>query len=151
MIGRLFPFIVVFLTLAASGQDWQDCKPDGDYSFKDVKAAVRRVTTTRMYSGWDEKTFARSGALVAVAVIHTLDDSEMASPEGAKNVLVILRAAFDCPAYCIKVTDDRHPSVTLLLLEHLRQIAGGKMQPEIDDAKKFILQQASKVASVPRE
>jgi hypothetical protein len=142
MIGPLFPLIVMLLALAASGQDWQDCKPGGDYSFKDVKAAVRRVTTSGMYSGWDEKTFNRSGDLVAVAVIHTLDDSQMASPEGAKNVLVVLRAAFACPARCVQVTDDRHPSVTLLLLEHLRDIAGGKMQPEIDAAKKFILQQA---------
>jgi hypothetical protein len=46
MISRLFPLTVVLLALAASGQDWQDCKPDGDYSFKDVKAAVRRVTNT---------------------------------------------------------------------------------------------------------
>jgi len=142
MIGPLFPLIVMLLALAASGQDWQDCKPDGDYSFKDVKAAVRRVTTSGMYSGWDEKTFNRSGDLVAVAVIHTLDDSQMASPEGAKNVLVVLRAAFACPARCVQVTDDRHPSVTLLLLEHLRDIAGVKMQPKIDAAKKFILQQA---------
>src|SRR5262245_23010699 len=73
MISRLFPLIVVFLALAASGQDWQDCKPDGDYSFKDVKASVRRVTTTGMYTGWDEKTFNRSGDLVAVAIIRTLD------------------------------------------------------------------------------
>jgi len=142
MIGPLFPLIVMLLALAASGQDWQDCKPDGDYSFKDVKAAVRRVTTSGIYSGWDEKTFNRSGDLVAVAVIHTLDDSQMASLEGAKNVLVVLRAAFACPARCVQVTDDRHPSVTLLLLEHLRDIAGVKMQPEIDAAKKFILQQA---------
>ncbi len=136
MISRLFPLMVVFLALAASGQDWQDCKPDGDYSFKDVKAAVRRVTTTGTYSGWDEKTFNRSGDLVAVAVVHTLDDSQMASLEGAENVLVVLRAAFACPSYCVKVAD--------VLLEHLREIAGVKMQPEIDDAKKFILQQASK-------
>ena len=144
MIRRLFPLIVVLLALAASGQNWQNCKPDGDYSFKDIQAAVRRVTTTGMYTGWDEKTFNRSGDLVAVVVIHTLNDNQMASLEGAKNVLVVLRAAFACPARCVQVTDDRHPSVTLLLLEHLREIAGVRMQPEIDDAKKFTLQQANK-------
>ena len=47
---------VVFLALASPAQDWQDCKPKGDYSFNDVKAAVHRVTSSRMYSGWDEKT-----------------------------------------------------------------------------------------------
>jgi hypothetical protein len=110
----------VLLALAASAQDWQDCKPEGDDSFNDVKAAVYRVTTTGMYSGWDRKTFNRSGDLVAVAVLKTLDDSEMTSKEHAKEVLLILRSAFDCPQYCVKVTDDRHPRMTLLLLEHLR-------------------------------
>src|ERR1700719_5239696 len=87
----------------------------GDYSFNDVKAAVHRVTSSRMYSGWDEKTFNRSGDLVAVAVLKTLDDSEMASPESVKFVLLIVRMAFECPQ-CVKVTDDRRPGMTLLLL-----------------------------------
>ena len=82
--------------------------------------------------------------MVAVAIIRTLEDSQMASPEGAKNVLVVLRAAFACPARCVQVTDDRHPSVTLLLLEHLREITGVKMHSEIDETRKFVLQQARK-------
>lgn len=137
---------VVLLTFGASAQDWQACKPEGDYSFNDVKAAVHRVTSSRMYSGWDEKTFARSGDLVAVAVLKTLDDSEMASLENAKFVLLILQMAFDCPQNCIKVTDDRRPRMTLLLLEHLNEITGGKMQTDIVEAKHFILQQASGVS-----
>jgi hypothetical protein len=97
-----------------------------------------------MYSGWDEKTFNRSGDLVAVAVLKTLDDSEMASPENVKFVLLIVRMAFECPQYCVKVTDDRRPRMTLLLLEHLNEITGGKMQTDIEEVKHFILQQASK-------
>jgi hypothetical protein len=59
--------MIVFLgTVAAPGQDWQDCRPQGDYSFNDVKAAVHRVTSSQIYSSWDEKTFSRSGDLVAV-------------------------------------------------------------------------------------
>jgi hypothetical protein len=57
-----------------------------------------------MYSGWDEKTFSQSGDLVAVAVLKTLDDSEMASSESVKFVLLIVRMAFECPQ-CVKVTD----------------------------------------------
>ena len=48
MISRLFPLMVVFLALAASGQDWQDCKPDGDYSFKDVMALATSWVATSM-------------------------------------------------------------------------------------------------------
>lgn len=136
---------IVFLTLASQAQDWQECKPTGDYSFNDVKAAIHRVTSSGMYSGWDEKTFNRSGDLVAVAVLKTLDDSEMASPENAKWVLLIIRWAFACPQYCVKVTDDRRPRISLLLLEHLNEITRGKMHAEIEEAKQYILQQARKV------
>ena len=135
---------VLLGSLTAQAQDWQACKPEGDYSFNDVKAAVHRVTSSQMYSGWDEKMFNRSGDLVAVAVLKTLDDSDMASPESVKFVLLILRTAFDCPQYCVKMTDDRRPRMTLLLLEHLNEITGGKMQAEIEEAKHFILQQSSK-------
>ncbi|MGH9547094.1 MAG: hypothetical protein ACRD23_17955 [Terriglobales bacterium] len=133
-----------FGTLAASAQDWQACKPRGDYSFNDVKAAVHRVTSSRIYSSWDEKTFNRSGDLVAVAVLKTLDDSEMASSENAKDVLLILRSAFACPDRCVKVTDDRRPRMTLLLLEHLNEVTRGKMQADIEEAKQFVLQQERK-------
>lgn len=135
---------VIFLSLAASAQDWQSCKPEGDSSFNDVKAAVNRVTSSQGYSGWDEKTFSRSGDLVAVAVLKTLDDIEMASPENAKFVLLIVHMAFRCPQYCVKVADDRRPRMTLLLLEHLSEVTHGKMQANIEETKQFILQQASK-------
>jgi len=136
--------MLVFLgTLAARAQDWQACKPQGDYSFNDVKAAVHRVTSSRIYSSWDEKTFYRSGDLVAVAVLKTLDDSEMASSESAKDVVRILRSAFACRDRCVKVTDDRRPRMTLLLLEHLNDVTRGKMQADIEGAKQFVLQQAS--------
>ena len=135
----------VFLgTLTAPAQDWQACKPEGDYSFNDLKSAVHRVTSSGMYSGWDQKIFNRSGDLVAVAVLKTLDDTEMASSEPAKEVLMMLRSAFECPRRCVKVTDDRRPRMTLLLLEHLNEITRGQMQPDIEEAKQFVLQQASK-------
>ncbi len=75
----LLGFPLVF-ALTVFGQDWQQCKPDGDFSFNDVKATVHRVTSTSMYSGWDEKTFNRSGDLVAVGVLKVLSDSEISSP-----------------------------------------------------------------------
>jgi hypothetical protein len=132
------------VALASSAQDWQDCKPKGDYSFNDVEAAVRRVTSSGMYSGWDEKTFNRSGDLVAVAVLKSIDDREMASPENAKWVLRIIRDAFECPSDCVNVTDDRRPRITLLLLEHLNEITHGKTKSDIDELRLLILQQAGK-------
>jgi hypothetical protein len=140
---RLF-VCVVFLTLASPAQDWQDCKPKGDYSFNDVKSAIHRVTSSGIYSGWDEKTFNRSGDLVALAVLKTLDDGDMVASEHAKDVLLILRSAFACPQRCVQVTDDRRPRITLLLLEHLNEITRGQMQADIKEVKEFVLEQASK-------
>ena len=143
MRRRYLLVFVVLLTFGALAQDWEACKPDDDYSFNDVKAAVHRITSSRMYSGWDEKTFARSGDLVAVAVLKTLDDSDMASLENARFVLLILRNAFDCPQNCVKVTDDRRPRMTLLLLEHLNEIAHREITTEVEEARRFVLQQTS--------
>lgn len=143
MRRRYLSVFVVLLTFAASAQDWQACKPEGDYSFNDVRAAIHRVTSSRMYSGWDEKTFARSGDLVAVAVLKTLDDREMASPENAQFVLLILRMAFYCPQSCVKVMDDRRPRMTLLLLEHLNEITHREIATDVEEAKHFILQQTT--------
>jgi hypothetical protein len=142
MRSRCFFVFVVFWTLIAPAQDWQACKPEGDYSFNDVKDAVHRVTSSGIYSGWDEKTFSRSGDLVAVAVMKMLDDSEMGSSEHAKDVLLILRGAFACPLRCVKVADDRRPRMTLLLLGHLNEVTRGKMRVEIEEAKQFVVQQA---------
>src|SRR5207248_8577968 len=122
MRGHCIFMFVVFAAIIAPAQDWQACKPKGDYSFNDVKAAVHRVTSSGMYSGWDEKTFNRSGDLVAVVVLKSIDDSEMASPETAKWVLLVIREAFACPQRCVQVTDDRRPRMMLLLLEHLNEI-----------------------------
>jgi hypothetical protein len=80
-----------------------------------------------MYTGWDDKAFSRSGDLVVVAILETLDDGEMASPEGAKNLLVILHEAFGCPQRCVKAVNERRPRVTLQLLKHLREITGGNV------------------------
>jgi hypothetical protein len=62
-----------------------------------------------MYTGWDEKTFNRPGDLVSVAILATLNDSEMTSPETVRDVLTILRAAFACPRRRVIAIGDREP------------------------------------------
>lgn len=142
MKGHCLLMFVCWGALTATAQEWQSCRPESD--FNDVKAAVHRVTSSRMYTGWDEKIFNRSGDLVAIAVLKTQDDTEMASAENAREVLLVLRSAFACPQRCIKVADDRRPRMTLLLLEYMNGITQGKMQADIEEVRKFVLQQARK-------
>jgi len=140
--GALVLLTVFIIALLASGQDSQDCKPSSSYSFKQVKDAVHRVTTTHIYHGWDDKVFNRSGDLVSVAILQTLDDGEMMSSRTLGEVLSIIRSAFACTSRCVAAGSDRQPRVTLLLLEHLHNNTTGSAQSEIDETKEFVLQQA---------
>jgi hypothetical protein len=145
MKARNFPLLAILtLTVAASAQDWQSCKPNGSYSFTEVKAAVRRVTTSHGISGWDDKTFNRSGDLVPLAIVQSLSDDEMTSPQTLNEVLLILRVAYAC-ARCVTAPSDREPRVALLLLEHLHNKTSGKTQASVDETKEFIMQQGHSV------
>lgn len=138
--------LLAILTTAtvASAQDWQHCKPTGSYSFAEVKDSVRRVTTSHLISGWDVKTFNRSGDLVPLAIVQTLSDDEMVAPQTMEEVLLILRDAYAC-AHCVMAPNDRGPRVALLLLEHLHNKTSGKMQASIDETKEFIVRQGHPV------
>lgn len=140
--GALLLPAVFIMALLASGQDLQDCKPDGSYSFQQVKDSVHRVTTTHISFGFDEKVISRSGDLVSVAILQTLDDGEIMSSRTLGEVLLIIRNAFACPSRCVRAASDRQPRVTLLLLEHLHNNTTGSAQSEIDETKKFVSQQA---------
>ena len=104
---HLLPLVILRLIIAASAQDWENCKPDGSYSFAEVKASVCRVTTSHMYTGRDDKAFNRSGDLVSL--VQTLTDKKMTSSETLPEVLLILRTAFACASPCVTVSSDRHP------------------------------------------
>jgi len=140
-VGHLVSAAILFLTIPGSPQDWQHCKPEGSYSFAEVKDAVRRVTTTHGISGWDSKTFNRSGDLVPLAIVQTLSDTEMTAPQTLEEVLLILREAYACSSRCVTSPDDRQPRIALLLLEHLHNNTSGKMQSSVDETKEFIMRQ----------
>jgi len=137
--SHLFLPAVLVLVLLAFGQDWQDCHPNGSYSFKEMKDAVRRVTASHIYTGFDSKIFNRSGDLVSVAILQTLDDNEIMSSRTLGQVLSIIRSAFACSSRCVTAASDRQPRVTLMLLEHLHNGTAGSAQSEIDDTKSYVL------------
>lgn len=138
--GLLLLLQILILTISASAQDWQHCKPDGAYSFVELKDSVRRVTTSHLMTSWDEKTFNRSGDLASLAILQTLTDKEMISPTTLNEVLYIVREAFACPSRCIAAPSDRQPAMTLLLLEHLHNNTNGEARLKIDETRKVILQ-----------
>jgi hypothetical protein len=139
--GHICLLVMLLCGPVASGQNWQDSKSNGGYSFSDVKTAVHRVTNSQMISGWDSKTFNRAGDMAAVAILQTLSDKQMASRETLKMVLVIVRDAFECPNRCVATTSDRQPRVTSLLLDYLHESTTGKLRDDIDETKRFVTKQ----------
>ena len=91
-------YIFSLLIVCGSIVAWcQDCRVDGAASFTDVRSAVLRFTTEHMYSGWDAKIWNRSGDMAAVAIVKTIPDAQMTSPNTLRDVLFILHEAWARP------------------------------------------------------
>lgn len=141
--GNWLLLAALHMTIAASAQDWQHCKPDGGgISVAELKDSVHSVAMSHGIDGWDMKRFSRSGDLTSFAIVQTLTVNEMTFPQTLENVLYILRVAFACTSPCGVPTSESQPRVALLLLEHLHNITSGKMQSNIDETRKYIQQQA---------
>ena len=130
---------ILSTSLFTSGQDWQHCQSDAG-SFQQLKNSVHSVTNMHGYSGWDEKAFSRFGDMTSVALLQSLSYDEMTAPQTLRDVLLIIRFAFDCPAGCAVVADDRKPKVTLLLLDQLHNRTRGPSQSAVDEMKNFVIQ-----------
>ncbi|HWY70346.1 MAG TPA: hypothetical protein VNX88_16880 [Terriglobales bacterium] len=130
---------ILSMSLFTSGQDWQHCQSDAG-SFQQLKTSVHSVTTMHGYSGWDEKAFSRFGDMTSVALLQSLSYDEMTAPQTLRDVLLIIRLAFDCPAGCAVIADDRKPKVTLLLLDQLHNRTRGPSQSAVDEMKNFVIQ-----------
>lgn len=133
---------IMFWTVVASAQD---CQPDDSASLSRLKAAVRRVTTDHISTGWDDKAFSRAGDMAAVAIVKTIPESQMSKPETVEAVLWILRTAFACPYRCVAAASERQPDVTMLLLQHLHENTTGPTQVQVDETRSFVLQQTREV------
>jgi hypothetical protein len=134
--------VFLFGAMAVSGQD---TKPDEFAQFNQVKDAVRRMVLEKTDTGWDEKIVDRSGDLVALAIVKTMPESQLSSPTNLTGILAVLHEAFGCSSRCVESPSNRQPSVTLLLLEHLRNHAQATSQSEIDKTIDFVVQQARSV------
>jgi|SRR5215469_14960208 len=132
--------ITLFLTTVTLAQE---CSPSTD-TLAALKHTVHSIVKGGEVAGYDIKRFWRSGDMVAVAILQTLSDSEMATPDTARQVLSILREAFGCPSTCIADKAERVPRVTILLLDHLQDSSGGTLRSEVTETKKYILEQTSK-------
>ena len=132
-------FLLALLLLGTTIVLGQDCTTDGSASSAQLRQSVRSVATNHVVTSSDEKAFNRAGDQMAAAIVQTIPDSEITSPQTLNAVLSMLRAAFACPYRCVAAASDRQPRVTLLLLEHMHNATAGSAQSEIDETKNYVL------------
>jgi len=130
--------VLVLGTITTPGQD---CTTDETAALAKLKGPIQRVTKEHMYLSFDDKAFNRSGDQAAAAIVKTTPDNELSSPDTVTAVLSIVHMAFACPSRCVTEASDRQPHVTLLLLEHLQNRNKGQVEYEIDETRRYVLQQ----------
>jgi len=134
-------FTIVVLCVASASSE--TCKITEDFSpFNDVRDSVQRVIQKGIMTGWDDKRLSRSGDMSALAIVKAIPDKELVSPDKVPLVLDVLRTSFACLSRCVESCSDRQPRITLLLLDHLRDNSSGDLRMQVEEMRKYILQQS---------
>jgi len=137
---KSYPFFVagMALSIAAAGQD---CTSKDFAAFSDVQSSVLRLLSSPGYTGVDEKTLNEAGDLAAVAIMRSISVEAMQSPQNRRQILLILRFAFEAPnliAGC-----NRNPTGTLVLLDHLETANRGTQDNELNNTRFLVKHNAS--------
>jgi len=104
---------------------------------------VRKALTLRsggriIIQSWNQKHLGRMGDGVSVALLKIFDERELTDPGTIRDFLPIIRDAFNQPRF-ISVESDKKPSITLLLLDYLRQkVVDTQTQLGIEQTIEFV-------------
>jgi hypothetical protein len=122
----------------------QECQLSSSAQLSSLTQMARRVIESGTYTGWDDKAFSRAGDLGSVAIVRALTKDGSINPMQVRSVLLLVRTSFECLDVCVQSADDKNPSVTLLLLEHLREheSPGSQSDIDIEDVRAFVLNQS---------
>jgi hypothetical protein len=93
----------------------------------EVQAAVMRLLAYPSYTAWDEKILNRAGGMAALAAMRSVSMEDLNSSEKQRQMLLILKLAFDAPQLIGSNTDGRPTAAMLLLGISTKQITGRKM------------------------
>ena len=139
MRARVLSLTVLALSVAALGQD---CTSKDFAAFSDVQITVLRLLSSPGYTSIDEKTLNEAGDLAAVAIMRTVSIEVMGTPQNRRQILLILRFAFEAPnliAGC-----NRKPTATLLLIDHLQASENGLQDNELNSTRFLVEHNSTK-------
>jgi len=130
MRAHVLSLAVLALSVAGLGQD---CTSRDFVEFPDVQSTVSRLLSSPGYTGADEKTLNKAGDLAAFAVMKAVSIEAMGTPQNRRQILLILRFAFESPnliAGC-----NRNPTATLVLIDHLQVSEDGLQDNELNNTR----------------
>lgn len=113
MKNKILCIVAFIVILGAALQAQQPHSEDYDVG------NVRRLLKHSFRSGTDDKFVARAGDRMGIALAKALSPSDVSDPKTVRRAIELIRQAFEAPT-TIAIAVDRKPSVTLLLLDHLR-------------------------------
>ena len=86
-----------------------------------------------------------SGDALSVAILKIVDKQELLNPVFIRAYLRLARTAFSQPQF-IACAPDKHPDVTLFLLDYLREKVHDKdLRRQIESTKQYVLDQTKDV------
>jgi len=137
MRAHVLSIAVTALSIAAVGQD---CTSKDFAEFSEVQSTVVRLLSSPGYTGFDEKTLNRSGDLAAVAIMRNVSIEAMDTPQNMRQILLILRLAFETPNLITEC--NRNPTAAVMLLDRL-QSSKNVSQNELDNTGFLVKHNAS--------
>lgn len=137
--------VLLRIVLCSPAASCQSQSVDDFSSFANASSAVHRFTSEHRFTGWDTRTWNRSGDVAAIAIVRTIPDKQILSPQTLKEVLIILRESWAWPSTCFSSVSNRESHITLLLLENLHASTSGQAQSEIDKTTEFVMKQTARV------
>jgi hypothetical protein len=138
MKSYILPIILAVSSVAAAAQDCSKACT----AYAEVEGAVSRLLSYPAYTSFDLKILNRSGDLAAIAIMKRVSLKDMDSPENARQVLLILRMAFESPQL-IAGGENRKPTAALLLLEHLQQTSYARQSTNAVENVRFEVEHSS--------
>lgn len=109
------------------------------YPIRIVEFELRmRSGRRKMIHAYSLKELHRLGDAVSIALVKLLGHQRLTDPEVLTSFLPIVQAAFAHPDL-VSRESDRHPRITLLLLNYLRQnVPDLKAQKDIQQTEEFV-------------
>lgn len=109
------------------------------YSINIVKFELQmRAGGRKVIHGFSQKRLYRLGDSVSIAILKILDEDELSRPEVVRDLLPIIRDAFEEPRL-ISIESDKSPRITMFLLDYVKmRIRDNQVSADIQETADYV-------------